>query len=596
MCRIAGIISKHTDPESIYEQVTAMCDSMIHGGPDDGGVYINNDIHIGLGNRRLSLQDLTSAGHQPMMAFNNKLYITFNGEIYNFKELRSELKGLGYFFKTESDTEVILVAYQCWNVKAFERFKGMFAFALVDNHLNKTYLVRDPSGIKPLYYSTSSSSLIFSSEVKAFLKTSFEFKTNEKWKVFILALGHIPEPFTNLDSVVSLKKGSYMTWDNKSSSYSTTIFSTFQYTEQITDINYAIETVKNSIEKSVKRHLISDAPIGVFLSGGIDSSILTLVANRFEKENLNTLSVQFEETDYSEKRFQALVNQQTNARHNDYVFNYKAFTKHFDTIISAMDQPSTDGINSWFVSKCAKENGLKAVLSGLGADELFGGYPSFQRMHKLATLKMLPKALLRLSEHSNDHRFRRLYYLSYDNPIGEYLFLRGFFTPRTIASILDSDHKEVDDILSNFTIDDSIKSLKNGNRASWLETNLYMENQLLKDTDYMSMSHGIEVRVPYLDQDLIAAVLNIRHDIKFNKQQPKSLLISAFKNVLPEPIWNRKKMGFTFPFQEWMRKYKKISDHNLYAGKTSKQLMNDFGEGKLHWSSAFALYHIQKAF
>ena len=596
MCRIAGIISKHTNPDSIKNQVQAMCDSMIHGGPDDGGVYLNRGTHVCLGNRRLSLQDLTSAGHQPMTLFNEKLYLTFNGEIYNFKELRDELKILGYSFTTNTDTEVILVAYQCWNVNAFKRLKGMFAFALVDNHINKTYLVRDPSGIKPLYYSTTNSSLIFSSEVKAFLKTSFEFKINEKWKVFILALGHIPEPFTNLDSVFSLKKGCYITWDNESLSYTTTIFSNFLYTERIDDINDAIALVKHGIEKSVKRHLISDAPIDVFLSGGIDSSILTLVADKYETNNLNTLSVQFEETDYSEKRFQDLVSQQTSASHNDYIFNYKAFTKNFDTILASMDQPSTDGINSWFVSKCAKENGLKAVLSGLGADELFGGYPSFQRMHKLATLKLLPKGILRLAENSKDHKFRRLYYLSYDNPIGEYLFLRGFFTPRTIASILDADHKEVDNILSSFPINNSIKALKNGNRASWFETNLYMENQLLKDTDYMSMSHGIEVRVPYLDQDLITTVFDINHDIKFNKQQPKNLLISAFKDLLPEPIWNRKKMGFTFPFQEWMRKYKNISEPELYSGKTSKQLIKDFGNGKLHWSSAFALYHIQKAF
>ncbi|MDB5120187.1 MAG: hypothetical protein JWN56_1405 [Sphingobacteriales bacterium] len=595
MCRIAGIISHQTEPSHLYSQVQAMCDSMKHGGPDDGGIYINAETRVCLGNRRLSLLDLSQAGHQPMANLQQNLHITYNGEIYNFKELRTELKTYGYSFRSDTDTEVILVAYEHWKENSFGRFIGMFAFALVDKTLGKTYLVRDQSGIKPLYYSTTDSNLIFSSEIKAFAKTSFDFKINERWKVYLLALGHIPEPFTTLESVESLPKGSFLTWDNRSASHTTTAFYTFTYTEKIIDITYAIEKVRYGIEEAVKRNLIADAPLGVFLSGGIDSSILTLVADKYKKEDLNTLSIQFEETDYSEKKYQALVNNKTSAQHRDYVFNYKLFTKNFQSILSAMDQPSTDGINSWFVSKCAKENGLKAVLSGLGADELFGGYPSFQRMHKLATLKMLPKRLLRLAENHEDPKFKRLYYLSYNNPIGEYLFLRGFFTPTTIAAILDANHKEVDNILANFPLKQGINNLKDGNRASWLETNLYMENQLLKDTDYMSMSHGVEVRVPYLDPELINTVFNIKQEIKYSKKLPKSLLISAFKDILPEPIWNRKKMGFTFPFQEWMRKYKEICDPELYVNKTSKKMITNFGLGRLHWSSAFALYHIRKA-
>ena len=595
MCRIAGIISQQTNPENLHRQVKAMCDSMKHGGPDDEGIYLQEEKRICLGHRRLSILDLSSAGHQPMASLDQKYHISFNGEIYNFKELRTELSSFGYSFHTNTDTEVILVAYSHWKTNAFERFKGMFAFALVDHESQKTYLVRDPSGIKPLYYVTTATDLIFASEVKAFSQTNYNFYTDENWKIYLLAFGHIPEPFTTLKSVLSLPKGNYLTWDNSTSQFSIQSFYSFCYTETIKSVTKAVESVRTGMIESVKRHLLSDAPIGVFLSGGIDSSIITLVADQFQKDNLNTLSVQFQETDFSEKKYQTLVSNEVRGNHQDYTFTYKEFTKNFDKILSAMDQPSTDGINSWFVSKCAKETGIKAVLSGLGADELFGGYPSFNRMQTLAILKKLPKSFLRLAENHPESKIKRLSYLSYDNPIGEYLFLRGFYTPQTIAGILDADYKEVDNVLSDFPTDEGVKSLVGGNRASWLESNLYMQNQLLKDTDYMSMSHGIEVRIPFLDRDLVNTALDIKQDIKFDSHQIKSLLISAFKDILPEPIWNRKKMGFTFPFQEWMGKFKEISDPDAYSNNTSKKLIVDFSKGKLHWSSAFALYHINQA-
>jgi asparagine synthase (glutamine-hydrolysing) len=260
-----------------------------------------------------------------------------------------------------------------------------------------------------------------------------------------------------------------------------------------------------------------------------------------------------------------------------------------------MDQPSTDGINSWFVSRYAKANGLKAVLSGLGGDELFGGYPSFQRMNTLSMVKKASSSFIRTVGYHPNPKLKRLYYLSYKNPIGEYLFLRGFFTPPVIAEILDADLREINHIIENFPIDPQVNDLRGGNRASWFETNLYMQNQLLKDTDYMSMSHGIEVRVPFLDQDLIETALMIDPAIKFSSKIHKILLIEAFKDVLPEQVWNRRKMGFSFPFQEWMSKFDQISNPDLYKNKTAKKLMKDFHAGSLHWSSAFALYHINNA-
>ena len=595
MCRIAGIISEQSSVEKVSRQVKAMCTVMRHGGPDDEGIYTDDEGKTCFGHRRLSILDLSTAGHQPMFSDDKNLCITYNGEIYNFKEIRAELLTLGDKFHSDTDTEVILKAYKRWGTSSFKRFKGMFAFALFDQADKKTYLVRDPGGIKPLYYAISGHDLVFASEVKAFAQTSYPFTKAENWKIYLLAFGHIPEPFTTFKEIKSLSKGSFLTWDHQTCTISISNFYSFQYSQTITDPVIATEQIKSSLIQSVRRHLISDAPIGVFLSGGIDSSSITLIANEFQKEDLHTISVNLEETNYSEKKYQELITSLSKGKHSEYLFNYEKFVTSFETILAAMDQPCTDGINSWYVSKCAKESGLKAVLSGLGADELLGGYPSFHRVEAITLLKKLPKSILALAEKHPDPKYKRLYYLSYDNPIGEYLFLRGSYTPALIAEILNADRKEVDQLLSDFPVNAEFNNLKGGNRASWLETNLYMQNQLLKDTDYMSMSHGIEVRVPFLDQDLVQTILSIHPDIKFDKSQDKSLLIKAFKDLLPEAIWKRKKMGFTFPFQERMKKFDEISAPGKYENKISKKLINDFCKGKLHWSSAFALYHINKA-
>ncbi|MEO8796186.1 MAG: asparagine synthase (glutamine-hydrolyzing), partial [Daejeonella sp.] len=590
MCRIAGIISNKFSAADLYSQVKGMCDSMKHGGPDDSGVYVEGNIC--LGNRRLAIQDLSSAGHQPMHTADKKIWITYNGEVYNFKELRSELISENIDFQSGTDTEVILKAYEHWGVASFSKLKGMFAFALVDHSSNQTYLVRDPSGIKPLYYSITDDDLIFSSEVKAFKRTHYRFSEDPNWKIYLLALGHIPEPFTTFQSIQSLPAGNYLKWDNNTHSSSVQCYYSFNYTSTVNNKAEAQELIRSALEKAVSSHLLSDASLGVFLSGGIDSSILTLLSNEKLKNNLNTLSIDLQETDYSEKKYQQLVTAQIGGSKMEYQLDYSGFKNNFHTVLNAMDQPSTDGINSWFISKSAKDNGQKAVLSGIGADELFGGYPSFQRTKTVKALKNLPDSILRLSKNIPDKRYRRLYYLSYENPLGEYLFSRGFFTPHKIAEILNADFKQVDSVLRNFPPNPQFNNLKDGNRASWLEMNYYMQNQLLKDTDSMSMSHGVEVRVPFLDRDLVELVLSISPEVKF-KGLSKSLLINAFSNILPEKIWNRPKMGFSFPFQDWMKKFKEISEPDLYKNKESAKLINDFKNDKLHWSSAFALYHLE---
>ncbi|TKC08194.1 asparagine synthase (glutamine-hydrolyzing) [Pedobacter polaris] len=592
MCRIAGVITKNLSSNELNHQVTQMCNSMIHGGPDDFGVALDEESKVCLGNRRLSILDLSPAGHQPMLSDDEKIIITYNGEIYNFKILRSELIANGYQFKTKTDTEVIIKAYQFWGEAAFEKLNGIFAFCLHDKQKNCIYLTRDQSGVKPIYYKGNTQHFIFASEIKAFEHSGIPQFKNENWKIYYLAFGHIPEPFTTLKDVFSLPKGSFLKYELNDGSFKIHSYFQFNTAIKIIEEKEAITRIREELTKAIKFQLVSDANIGVLFSGGLDSSIITLLADTYSKGNLTSISANFDEIDYSESSQRKVVYNRVEASYQEHTITYRDFVYNFDRILNDMDQPTNDGINSWFVCKCAKDSGIKSVLSGLGADELFGGYPSFDRIRKIQNMGKISKELIKAARFLKNTKLRRLYYLSFQSPVGEYLCLRGVYTPDIIARLLDIDLKTVIDCLQNIPLDDSIRYLNDEERASWFEINMYMQNQLLKDTDFMSMSHGVEVRVPFLDVNFINLVTSIHPAIKFGEHQKKRLLIEAYKKELPIETWNRSKMGFTFPFQEWMKKNKDISSPDLYQNKKAKNLMQAFNQNNLHWSSAFALYKI----
>lgn len=555
---------------------------MAHGGPDGEGVFI--DEGIAFGHRRLSLIDLSEAGKQPMQIQNGVITITFNGEIYNFNTLRNELEALGFTFNSHSDTEVILVAYQAWGTQAFAKLSGMFAFALFDSALAKTFLVRDQAGIKPLYYSTKNNTLVFASEVKAFKQSPIAYTENPDWKVLFMAYGHMPDPFTTLEDVFMLPAETALAWDHQREEIQ------FFDIEIKADIEVE-EQIGQSLTTAVERHLISDAPIGIFLSGGIDSSILTLIANNLKKEQLKTVSINFDDEKFSEEPYQNLVANITDGQHHAYTVTEKEFLTHFDEAMQAMDQPTQDGINSWFVNKYAKVNGLKAVLSGLGADELLGGYPSFKRIKLAKSLEKLPKILIRLLSKIPHTRFERLYYLSYGTATGMYLFLRGAFTPKAISKLSCLPVKQVNAILAKVPQPKNYASKSPLAQCSILETRYFMQQQLLKDTDFMSMAHGVEVRVPFLDRDFISLCQNMPDTVRF-PAKPKGLLIDTFKNLLPKAIWDRPKMGFTFPFEKWLNKVGKLIDLRNYSNTQTHPYIKSFTQGKLHWSKLLIIYQV----
>lgn len=590
MCRIAGIISPSLSENELTSQVVAMCKVLANGGPDDEGIFLDAEASLSFGHRRLSIIDLSRSGHQPMADAAKRAWITFNGEIYNYIELKAQLISEGAAFSSETDTEVILQAYLHWGSNAFFKLKGMFAFALYDIAARQTWLVRDSAGIKPLYYFTDGKQLYFASEVKAIKNSGLNLTDDENWPVRFLAFGHIPEPYTIYKHVLSLPKGHSLCWNHQTKQYTITAYTNRNAATTINTATAAEHALKVTLEKAVNRQLIADAPIGVFLSGGIDSSLLTLLAARY-KQRLKTVSICFDDEQYNEQKYQQAVLANIDTEHHQHLVKKEDLDAFLPEIIAAMDLPTTDGINSWFISKYAHESGLKAVLSGIGADEQFGGYPSFKRVKYLQYARFFPNFLKKGFALMSKGKFKRVELLAHRHPVAEYLFLRGLFSPSEIAAVLKIPKSKVLEILFSVNLD--VNGLTGASKVAWFETNMYMQNQLLRDTDVLSMAHGLEVRVPFLDEDLRALIGSITPAVRYSSPPQKKLLINTFKELLPETVWNRTKMGFSFPLQIWMRTHAEISNPTFYQNDVSKKYIRQFRENKVHWSKVFALYHLR---
>jgi asparagine synthase (glutamine-hydrolysing) len=274
---------------------------------------------------------------------------------------------------------------------------------------------------------------------------------------------------------------------------------------------------------------------------------------------------------------------------HQFLLSKNDFENYLPDVFNSMDLPSCDGINTWFISKHAKSLGLKAVLSGIGADELFGGYPSFQRMSLARKLSMTPDFLLNMFKKNTKKPFNRISYLGMDGIKGIYLFMRGHYNVHEIATYLEADEREIWSIINDNPMLGDVNQLHTQNQASWMEFNLYMQNQLLKDADVMSMAHGVEIRVPFLDQTLVKTMFSINAKDKFSGKLSKQLLIDSCKDILPEQVWNRPKMGFSFPFSNWMKNNSYLENLMQDSNKNTKAYFNDFKQGNLHWSQMMSL-------
>ncbi len=555
MCGISGILT-HNNFSDLTPLIEKMQLTLHHRGPDDQGIYISSDKNIALAHNRLSILDLSSAGHQPMSSGNNRYWITFNGEIYNFKEVRSQfLKDEN--FTSQTDTEVILKLYQKIGVDCVKHFRGMFAFAIWDDVEKTCFIARDPLGIKPLYYYQSGNTLLFASEIKAILATKLvNFNLSVEGLYGYLTTGSVPEPYTMIHDIKCLQAGHYLTF--KSGNVQSNKYYHINFIPE--NINYleAQEKVRNALIESIGYHFISDVPVGIFLSGGIDSSAVVALARKSQFGELRTYSIGFEESQWNEGEIAQKVAEKFDTKHTEYQITANIVKDLFPQFLQAIDQPSIDGFNTFCVSKIAQEDGIKVVLSGLGGDELFGGYASFYQIPKMVNFGQkfqLVKPVINnigkmLEYHSNNPKIKRLgdFFQQTPNTINAYRSFRGIFSHWEAINIINKYLPEQNIMRPNhISLSEKLPSIED--EISLLEITYYMRNQLLRDSDVMSMNWGLELRVPLVDRVLLETISSIPSNIRL--KSGKELLVKSVTE-LPEFVYNRPKKGFIFPFEKWL--------------------------------------------
>ena len=385
MCGIAGILTTNSYSDHLEQLLVRMQKALQHRGPDDEGIYIASNHQAGLAHTRLSILDLSSAGHQPMSTVDGRYWITFNGEIYNFQELRSCLESAGEQFSSRSDTEVILKLYQRIGADCVQQLRGMFAFAIWDDLEKTCFLARDPLGIKPLYYWQSGSNLVFASELRAVLASGLPEKNLSQQGLHgYLLTGSVPEPQTLIEGIRCLEAGHWMFWQAgniQKSQYWQIAFSPESMVEA-----EATAKVRQALIDSVKHHLVSDVPVGIFLSGGIDSTAMVALSRQVNSGELRTYSIAFEEQQWNEGDLAQKVANTFETNHTECKITASMGRELLPQFLTAIDQPSIDGFNTFCVSQIAHQSGTKVVLSGLGGDELFGGYKSFQKVPQMLRL------------------------------------------------------------------------------------------------------------------------------------------------------------------------------------------------------------------
>lgn len=624
MCGIFGIIGHNSPvPAEILEQATR---SLAHRGPDDGGTVILRGtqpqaVEIGLGNRRLAILDLSPRGHQPMNDPTSGNWIVYNGEVYNFREVRVKLERERVYLNSLTDTEVILKAYGLWGEQCLHEFRGMFAFAIWDAQRQRLFVARDPMGIKPLYYSSSDRYFMFSSEVRTLLGTGLvPRRIDPAGLVSYLTFGSLYDPNTLVEGVSSLSAGHYLTWDK--GQVTETEYWDLVSPEVVPEKSRTeLETgVFEMLDGSVRMQLVSDVPVGVFLSGGIDSSSLVGILSR-NGVRASTFSIVFREADYSEAEFSRAVAEQFRTDHHEITVSQSDFLTAVAPAIHAMDLPTVDGVNTYFVSEKTRAAGVKVALSGMGGDEVFAGYSSFTtvpRMEKFDNVwERLPAGISRTLANmfaafapSNEQN-RKLTALARNGGkiFHPYFLSRMLFTPEQLAK-LRPEMKRDSTAFERATkpLRESVgraQSLDAINRVSYLEARCYMLNTLLRDADFMSMAHGLEVRIPLIDHRLVQRMLALPGSWKLDAGTPKPLLVKALAGQLPEKIVHRRKRGFTLPFEHWLREdlrpvvedtLSKIGDGvlgTMISQSAVLQVWDDFLQGRTSWTRPWSLYVLQ---
>ena len=617
MCGLAGLVSWNGDlRETAVRLGPALSASLAHRGPDDEGEYLSPEGTALLVHRRLAIVDLTPGGHQPMSARAGRYWLVWNGEVFNHGELRARLERDGDIFETRSDTEVLLAWLVRHGPDGLAAVRGMFALALWDAQDRTLLLARDRFGIKPLYVAASPSRVAFASEIRALLDGGLvDRRVAPAGLLTYLAWGSIPSPLTWLEGVESLFPGTWIRWDGAGRA-TTGVFADVRrrYSGQppAMDEGTLRAHVRAAVEGSVGAHLVADVPVGVFLSGGVDSSALVSAARSAGAGDLRTYTVRFDDSPLSEHEHARVVARAFETRHHELRLDGQALVEDLPRILQHMDQPTSDGVNSFYVSRAVASTGLKAVLSGAGGDELFGGYPSFRRVPWAMRLGRRAGPVLSGVAPAADRlvpaRFRpqwRQFRESAGQLAGIYRVQRGLFMPGEYGRLLGPALREPDvwraatvraGEAERMTFDRPADEAPAAAVAR-LETTWYLRNQLLRDLDVMSMAHGLEVRVPFVDDPLLATVwpaLGGRPDL----MRGKRLLHETLAHPLPASAVHRPKQGFTLPFDQWMHGpaaplvrdgMAALARDGWIDPRAPEAVWRAWQQGAVHWSRPWAL-------
>ncbi len=615
MCGIAGIATYQR--ELSRAALARMTDALALRGPDDCGInyFASTQTQVGFGHRRLSILDLSQLGHQPMHDAESGNWLVHNGEIYNFQEIKAALEREGVSFRSKTDTEVILQAYAKWGTACVERFRGIFAFCIWDASKQLLFAARDRLGVKPFYYSIQENQFLFSSEIRSLVRSELiTRRLSEQGLASFLAFGAVSEPHTIFANVFMLPAGHSLIWDRGNLSirkYWEVPFhpeDTSKTARAVTDEQF-IHQVKDALHEALRFEMVSDVPVGIFLSGGVDSSALVALLHESGHRDLHTFAVGFHEQAFDDSQYSRFVASRFNTHHQELRLTPQSCLDALPEAMAAMDQPSVDGINTYIVSRETRRAGIKVALSGLGADEIFAGYSTFvdvPRMMRAQAIgqhvpQSLRSAVAKGVKSFAGPRGRKLAnFIGGDSALFHpYALTRALFLPEEHWKLLGrrdvNGYDSFQKVLQSAPLSDEI------NLISQLELRHYMLNIILRDTDVMSMAHGLETRVPFLDCKLVEYLAGIPGPRKLSGGILKYALKRSLDGLLPTDFLRRKKRGFTFPFAHWMKKELRqeiertlfrpnAPIHDVLDRAAVKQVWDDFLDDRLSWSRPWALY------
>ena len=538
-------------------EIAVMNDSMIHRGPDDGGIWIEENI--GLGHRRLSIIDLSDAGHQPMVY--DDLVIVFNGEIYNFLDLRKELESRGYEFKSKTDTEVILASYKEWGIGCLDKFRGMFAFVIYDKSTNVLFGARDRFGKKPFKYYLDDTTFIFASELKAIL-TQKEVKKEVDWKAIddYLTLQYIPHPKTGFKNIYKLPHAHYFIFDRNSKKFEIQRYWNLDYSKKLNlSEKEWIELLEDALKESVRLRMISDVPLGAFLSGGIDSSAIVAFMSQFT-DRVKTFSIGFDEKDFDETEYARMIAERYGTDHHELIVKSNDMIKYIEQLVYQYEEPYADSsqLPMFILSKFTRGY-VTVALNGDGGDENFGGYDKytihlFAKYIKKVPFKNLFLHSFKMLGKEKGYLFFKMLdqenweqHLNYTNYFDTYS-KQEFYTEQFKAKINNHDTHEFFGCIMDDTND-----LEYMDRIFYLDFNSYIPDDLMAKVDIATMANGLESRSPLLDHKFVELAAKIPSNLKVGFNKKKYIFKKMLEGYLDEDVLYRKKQGFAIPLKHWFR-------------------------------------------